>query len=175
MNAQGEKIHAFIDSQNLNLSVRKDIIRQGKVVYNGWPLDFKKFYRYIRDKYKTDEVFLFIGRKSGNEKLYSFLEGVGYNVIYKPCVEYNDGGETKNKGNVDAELVLHTMIEFPNYQKAIIVSGDGDYFCLIEYLERMGKLFKIFIPNKTSFSSLLRPYLKYAVYVTDIKEGLEKR
>ena len=24
------------------------------------------------------------------------------------------------------------MIEFPNYNKAIIVAGDGDYYCLIE-------------------------------------------
>jgi uncharacterized LabA/DUF88 family protein len=35
------------------------------------------------------------------------------------------------KGNVDAELVLHTMIEYDNYSKAIIISGDGDFFCLV--------------------------------------------
>ena len=31
------------------------------------------------------------------------------------------------KGNVDAELVLHTMIEYKHFDKAIIVSGDGDF------------------------------------------------
>lgn len=95
-------------------------------------------------------------------------------MIYKPCVEYTDGGEKKNKGNVDAELVLHTMIEFPNYHKAMIVSGDGDYFCLIEYLQEMKKLERIVIPNKHSFSGLLKPFLNNAIYVTDLKKQLEK-
>ena len=65
------------------------------------------------------------------------------------------------------------MIELPNYQKAMIVAGDGDYFCLIEYLDRMKKLYRIVIPNKQSFSSLLKPYLKYAFYVTDLRKQLE--
>jgi len=52
------------------------------------------------------------------------------------------------KGNVDAELVLHTMIQYPNYDKAVIVSGDGDFYCLIEYLEKKNKLLKVIAPNK---------------------------
>ena len=39
------------------------------------------------------------------------------------------------KGNVDAELVLYAMKELPNYEQAIIVSGDGDFFSLAEYLK----------------------------------------
>ncbi len=136
-------------------------------------MDFNKLYRYLKDKYKVDEQFLFIGRKTGNENLYAFLEGVGYHVIYKPCVEYSDAGGTKNKGNVDAELVLHSMIQLSTYQKAMIVAGDGDYYCLIEYLEKMKKLYRIVIPNKQSFSSLLKPYLQYAIFVTDLKKQLE--
>jgi uncharacterized LabA/DUF88 family protein len=46
----------------------------------------------------------------------------------------------KVKGNVDAELVLHAMIEYPNYDKALIVTGDGDFFCLVEYLIKQDKL-----------------------------------
>lgn len=40
-----EVIYAFIDSQNLNLSVQKDIKEKGigKIIYKGWKLDFKKF------------------------------------------------------------------------------------------------------------------------------------
>jgi len=76
---------------------------------------------------------------------------------------------------VDAELVLHTMIEYPNYDKAIIVSGDGDYYCLIEYLETHNKLSKVFIPNKKSYSSLLRKYNRYMAYVTELRAKLEYR
>lgn len=78
------------------------------------------------------------------------------------------------KGNVDAELVLHSMIELPNYDKAIIVAGDGDYCCLLDYLKKNNKLAKLAIPNKYSYSSLLKPYLPYAVYISDLKSSLER-
>lgn len=174
MGDKAEDVYAFIDSQNLNLSVQKDIVNnEGKNIYKGWKLDFERFFIYLRDKYKVEKAFLFIGRVAGNENLYHFLENVGYKVIYKPTLEYKDGKEKFTKGNVDAELVLHTMIEFPNYDKAIIVSGDGDYYCLIEYLDLQKKLSKIVIPNRNSFSSLLRKYSRYMVFVTDLRTKLE--
>ncbi len=175
MNFKTEKIYAFIDSQNLNLSILKDIVKEqtGKMIYKGWKLDFKKFYVYLKDKYKVDKAFLFIGHVVGNESLYRFLEETGYSVIYKPTLNYSEGKEKIIKGNVDAELVLHTMIEFPNYNKAIIASGDGDYYCLIEYLELQNKLFHIIIPNKFSYSSLLKNYRRYFVFVNDIKAKVE--
>ena len=55
---------------------------------------------------------------------------------------------SKVKGNVDAELVFHTMVEWNNYDRAVIVSGDGDFYCLIEYLKMKGKLEKLLIPNR---------------------------
>ncbi len=174
MGGNAEIVHAFIDSQNLNLSVQNDIVNAaGVTIYEGWKLDFRRFFIYLRDKYKVDKAYLFIGRVVGNKSLYKFLEDVGYRVIYKPTLEYTDGKARFTKGNVDAELVLHAMIEFPNYSKAIIVSGDGDYHCLIEYLEKQGKLSHIVIPNKTSYSSLLREYSRYFVFVTDLRGKLE--
>lgn len=173
MGENAEVIYTFIDSQNLNLSVRNDIVNGGKTLYKGWELDFRRFFVYLKDKYKVDKAYLFIGRVAGNERLYKFLEDVGYVVVYKPTLEYKDGKKKFTKGNVDAELVLHAMIEYPNYDNAIIVSGDGDYYCLIEYLETQNKLSRIIIPNKTSYSSLLRKYSQYMVYVTDLRVKLE--
>ncbi len=176
MSKKSEIIYAFIDSQNLNLSVLKDINnKSGKKKYVGWKLDFKRFFIYLKDKYKVTKAYLFIGRIAGNESLYHFLENVGYTVIYKPTLEYKNGKEKAIKGNVDAELVLHTMIELSNFDKAIIVSGDGDFNCLIEYLEAQEKLLKVMIPNKISYSSLLRKFRKYFVYISDLKSKLEYR
>ena len=104
MNFKTEKIYAFIDSQNLNLSVLKDIEKEktGELIYRGWKLDFKKFYIYLKDKYKVDKAFLFIGRVAVYETLYKFLEDTGYIVIYKPTLNYSEGKEKIIKGNVDA-------------------------------------------------------------------------
>ena len=153
---------AFIDSQNLNLGVKGC----------GWDLDFAKFYVYLKDKYKVEKAFLFIGYVSGNEALYTFLQKAGYIVIFKPTLEYKKDGEIHTKGNVDAELVLHTMIEYPNYDKAIIISGDGDFYCLIEYLEKNEKLGRIIIPNRRSYSQLLWKFRKYMDYMNNLDNKL---
>ena len=171
-----KSIYAFIDSQNLNLSVLNDIRnRKKKVFYKGWKLDFQRFFVYLKDKYRVKKAFLFIGYVPGNEQLYVYLQKAGYILIFKPTLEYKKRGEVIRKGNVDAELVLHTMDELPNYDKAIIVAGDGDYYCLIEYLERKKKLLHVFIPNYYSYSSLLRKFRKYFVYVNSLRSKLEDR
>ena len=76
------------------------------------------------------------------------------------------------KGNVDAELVLHTMIQYPDYDKAIIISGDGDFFCLVEYLESKNKLLHILTPNK-HYSRLFKKYSGFIVQVDWLKGSLE--
>src|SRR3990167_10497613 len=109
------KIFAFIDSQNLNLGVRSQ----------GWKLDFARFRVYLEEKYQVGKVFLFIGFIDGNQMLYTYLQKAGYVCIFKPTVITTENKKIKIKGNVDAELVLHSMIEYLNYDRAIIVSGDG--------------------------------------------------
>lgn len=72
----------------------------------------------------------------------------------------------KFKGNVDAELVLHSAaIEFPHYDQAIIVAGDGNYHCLLEYLESKSKLYKLIIPNRYSESRLLSKFQSYKIFL----------
>ena len=164
-------IYAFIDSQNLNLGTSKDIYRNGKKIYKGWRLDFKKFRRYLSDKFRVSKAFLFIGYIPQNKPLYKKLRSYGYELIYKPTVKDSEG---RPKGNVDAELVLHSAaIEFSNYDKAVIVAGDGDYRCLYEFLEKKNKLFHIIIPNKYSESSLLKKFQDYKIFLYREKENLK--
>lgn len=97
--------YAFIDSQNINLSIRKQ----------GWVLDFRKFRTYLKDKYKVTEAFLFIGYVYENQDLYTNLQKDGYILIFKPTLRLPSG---KVKGNVDAELVLHAMIEYEGLRQS---------------------------------------------------------
>lgn len=153
--------YAFIDSQNLNLGIRS----------LGWQLDFATFRRYLRDKYKVEKAFLFIGYKFGNESLYTQLQVAGYLLVFKPTLEIKKNKTTVIKGNVDAELVLHSMIEYGNYAQALIVSGDGDFHCLVEYLENKKKLCRVLTPNR-KYSSLLRKYDRYVVRLDLLKNVL---
>lgn len=161
-----QKIYAFIDSQNLNLGVRSQ----------GWELDFARFRVYLKDKYKVEKAFLFIGFLNKNRSLYKFLKKAGYVLVFKPILEAKRGKKIILKGNIDAELVLHSMIEYPNYSKAVIISGDGDFHCLIEYLEKKSKLFRVIIPNQRSYSSLFLPFKKYLSFINiNLKEKLVKK
>lgn len=157
-----ENNYAFLDSQNLNLNIRNQ----------GWILDFAYFRIYLRDKYSVNKAFLFIGYVEDNKKLYDFLTRVGYTCIFKPTLGYKDGS---TKGNCDAELVLQTMIEYKNFDQAIIVTGDGDFHCLAKYLHEEKKLKALLIPNRHKFSALLRfrifhPYLRF---MNDLRNKLE--
>jgi uncharacterized LabA/DUF88 family protein len=88
-------------------------------------------------------------------------------------VQYFENGKQTVKGNVDAELVLHTAaIEYSNYEKAIIVSGDGDFACLLEFLQDNNKLLRVFTPN-SQYSKLLKPYSRYIVELSQLKNSLE--
>ncbi len=152
--------YAFIDSQNLNLSIRSQ----------GWVLDFGKFRQYLRDKYGIAKAFLFIGYIYENQDLYTGLQKDGFILVFKPTLELPNG---KVKGNVDAELVLHTLIEYNNYNKALIVTGDGDFYCLVDYLRKNNKLLKLMIPNKNSYSSLFRKMMTHIAFMNDLRSKLE--
>ncbi len=159
--------YAFIDSQNLNLGVQRV----------GWKMDWKKFRQFLKDEYKVDKAYMFIGYVPDNEDLYKQMQEAGYLVVLKPTVDMymtkEELADDKHvtKGNADAELVLHAMKELPNYDKAILVSGDGDFFCLVEYLDQVNKLHTLLAPN-SHFSSLYTPFEQKVVVLDNYKKKL---
>jgi len=154
--------YAFIDSQNLNLSIQEQ----------GWKLDFGRFRIYLKDQYGVNKAFLFIGYVPTNESLYISLQNCGYILVFKPTMILPSG---KPKGNVDAELVMHAMIEYLNYEKAVIVTGDGDYYCLIDYLRKNDKLLRLIIPNQYKYSALLGKFAHQIVFMNGLKDKLGYR
>jgi uncharacterized LabA/DUF88 family protein len=164
METETKIIYAFIDSQNLKLGVMSQ----------GWRLDYARFFVFLQEKYKAEKVFLFMGYVAGNEQLYTELQKYGYVIVFKPTLIIKRDGKEKIKGNVDAELVLHSMIEYPNFNKSIIVSGDGDFHCLVSYFVEKKKLEKIIVPNER-FSSLLRKYANHIVNINLFRGKVEKQ
>jgi uncharacterized LabA/DUF88 family protein len=153
--------YAFIDGQNLNQGIQS----------LGWRLDFKKFRIYLKDKYQITKVYYFVGYLAKNEPLYDFLKKAGFVLIFKPTLERSNGAV---KGNCDAELVLQAMIEYSRYDKAVIVTGDGDFTCLIDYLRYKGKLAMVLIPNENRYSSLIRRATqgRYRAFISDLRPRL---
>lgn len=156
--------YAFIDGNNLYLGVKTQNIK----------LDYRKLRFYLRDKLNVEKAFIFIGYDQSQTALYSALQSYGFILVFKPTVIYRDpSGHKQMKGNVDAELVLHaSAIEYANYKKAIIISSDGDFACLIRFLSEHNKLEKLITPTE-QYSKLLRSFNKYILPLKAIKSNIE--
>jgi len=64
------------------------------------------------------------------------------------------------------------MIEYNNFNKAVIITGDGDFYCLVEHLIKHKKLEKLIIPDKNKYSSLLKKFVPYILFMNGLKEKL---
>lgn len=102
---------AFIDAQNLTMGILR----------LGWRLDWNKFSVYLKDKYKADKIFVFIGFLERNIEFYEFLRRCGYILVFKPVIAF-DG---KTKGNCDGDMIVYIMSRLQNYNKAIVINSDG--------------------------------------------------
>ena len=153
--------YAFIDGQNLNLSIQE----------LGWRLDFKRFRVYLSDKYGVGRAYYFIGFVDGNSDLYVSLQSAGYILIFKPTLRDKEG---KVKGNCDAELVLQAMVDLKEYHQAVIVTGDGDLACLVNYLHKTDKLLRVLAPNRHKCSRLLnKAAQKQIAHMNELRQRLE--
>ncbi len=155
------KAYAFIDSQNLNLGVQE----------LGWKLDFERFRVYLKEKYGVEKAYLFIGYLPENQSLYKSLQEYGYVLVFKPVLK-DKGGCVK--GNVDADLVLQAMIDYPDYEKAVIVTSDGDFQCLVNYLYGKEKLALVLSPNHKKCSVLLKKAAREKInFLNDLDKRLK--
>lgn len=154
--------YAYIDGANLHKGVKN----------TGWRLDYKKLRVWLKEKYGVVQAYLFIGLIPKNKDLYTHLQECGFTLIYK---EVTYGGDGCVKGNCDADLVLRvTRDAFENsFEKAILVSGDGDYAGLVKFLQEKNKMAAILspsLPNKCSI--LLKRTGAPIAYLIDQKRNL---
>ncbi len=153
--------YAFIDGTNLYQSMKR----------MGWELDYRRFRIYLSEHYGVAKAYYFLGYVPSNTGLYNSLQSSGYILIFKPILETPDGSV---KGNCDAELVLQAMIDLENYEKAIIVSSDGDFYCLINHLRNNEKLLCVISPSKRWCSRLLDISAKGRItYLETLQNKLE--
>ncbi len=135
--------YAFIDAQNLHLGIQR----------LGWKLDYTRFRVYLAEKYAVTKAMLFLGYLPSQKRMYQTFRRQGYDLIFKPVLEK---AGSPVKGNVDAELVLHAMLEYSNYEKAVVVTSDGDFACLVRHLYSQEKLATVISPEYHTCSILLK-------------------
>lgn len=140
-----ENNFAYIDGANLHKGIQE----------LGWQLDYKRFRMFLLEKYGVNKAYIFLGFIPTNANLYRDLQNWGYIVVFKPTLP-DSAGEVK--GNCDAELVLQAVSDMYEslYDNAVVVTGDGDFACLIKFLKEKDRFRVVLSPNYRKASVLLR-------------------
>lgn len=152
---------AFIDGQNLYMGT--------KSCGPSWEIDLAKFKVYLEKKYNVSEIYYFLGYvQDENEELYEKIQKAGLILKFR---EHNSAMLGKKKGNVDSDIifsVMKKMYKDEDFNKIILVSGDGDYKMLVDFLIEENKFEKILFPNKQYASSLYKKMgRKYFAHLED--------
>ena len=154
---------AFIDGQNLYLGLTD----------SDWKADYKKFRNFLTQKFSVTEAYYFLGYiMEENTNLYYALQKSGFIVSFR---EHSQAMAGKKKGNVDVEIVFEMMrnlVDNPeNFNKIVLVSGDGDYKKCIDYLIKKDK--RILFPNNKYSSLYDKIDNKYKMRIQDIRNKIE--
>ena len=155
---------AFIDNQNLNRGTRSE----------GWRVDWFKFRQFLAREFDVTRAYMFIGYLDEYRPMYDQLTGYGFTVIFKPTVEIKSQQDSFTKGNVDVELVLQVMQDYNNYDQAVIVSADGDFYSLINYLSQTSKLKRLLIPS-SKYSNLLQEFSDLMTHLGYYRQELDHK
>ena len=127
MKPDAEKVRnlAFIDGQNLYMGTAKREV-------DPWKINLARFRVYLKNKYNVDEAYYFLGYvQEENQELYDEIQKAGFILKFR---EHNPAMIGKKKGNVDSDIIFHIMKKMykeEDFEKIILVSGDGDYKYLL--------------------------------------------
>ncbi len=161
---------AFIDGQNLYMNTAKKEI-------NSWEIDLVRFRIYLEKKYNVEKAYYFLGYvQEKNQELYEKIQNAGFVLLFR---EHNPAMIGKKKGNVDSDiifLIMKKLYKKEAFNKVVLVSGDGDYKQLVDFLIEEKRFEKILFPDKKFASSLYKKLgSEYFDYLEnkDIRDKIE--
>lgn len=144
------KNYAFIDGQNLYMGTAK---RE----HDPWRVDLRRFRVYLEQKYRVEKAYYFLGYvQETNQELYEEIQNAGFILSFR---QHNPAMLGKKKGNVDSDIIFHIMKKLYKqeaFDKVILVSGDGDYKMLVDFLIEEKRFGKMLFPDKKFASSLYK-------------------
>lgn len=141
---------AFIDAQNLHMGT-------SKIEENPWKIDLKKFRVYLTDHYSIQTAYYFLGFVNEDyQSMYTKIQEAGFVLIFR---EHSKIMASHKKGNVDSDIIFEAMRklhEGDEFDKIVLVAGDGDYKKLVDFLIKHERFEKILFPNRKRASSLYK-------------------
>ncbi|HMS31739.1 MAG TPA: NYN domain-containing protein [Candidatus Saccharibacteria bacterium] len=164
--------YAYIDGQNLHLGTTK-----GEPV---WYIDLARFRVYLKEKYKVEKAYYYLGYVQEGEQaeeLYEDIQSAGFILVFR---QHSKAMISNKKGNVDSDIIFNIMKRLylkEKFDKIVLVSGDGDYKMLVDFLIEQNKFKKILFPSAraSSLYKSIRTVFYDCLSNRDVKSKIEKR
>ncbi len=140
----GQRVGVLIDVQNLYHSAKN--------LY-GARVNFGEVLKLAVSKRNLIRAFAYVVRtKTGEEKAFhEALSKLGIEIRVKDLQEFYGGAK---KADWDVGLAVDAIKLSPNVDTLVLVSGDGDFVLLVEYLKNQGKRVEVLAFGRSSSSQL---------------------
>lgn len=164
-----ERIAIFIDGANMFYAQRK----------MGWHIDYKKVYDFYANQAQVYNAFYYTSVTNppdpGMEGFLRALTGMGYTVRRKTVKEITDqeSGQIIRKANLDIEIVIDMLTTADLYDRAALITGDGDFERAVEYLRGRGKRIEGLGVRAMAAYDLVNAMDQY-LYLEDYRNDMEK-
>jgi uncharacterized LabA/DUF88 family protein len=120
-----DKIAVFVDAANIEIAAKA----------KGWRFDYQKLERELTKSAPEVLGLFYYTAIEGDYQIKA--KGIeNYQVISKPVSCYQDGNK---KGNLDLENARDLITKSREFGTAVLVSGDGDFTCIVEHLQQQQK------------------------------------
>jgi len=140
----GQRVAVLIDVQNLYHSAKN--LYQARV-------NFREILKLAVSGRSLIRVFAYVVRtKTGEEKpFFEALTKLGIETRVRDLQEFYGG---LKKADWDVGIVIDAIRIAPGVDTLVLVSGDGDFIALVEYLKNQGKRTEVIAFGKTTSSRL---------------------
>ena len=138
--------YVFIDATNIIYGTKR----------LGWRMDFEKLAKYLWERFNAKRILYYAGVDDENKKqlkFYEKLQDFGYSLRLIPVKRFSDG---KVKADVDSRMTFEMMLYINKHDSVIVFTGDGDYYWVIEYLQKNKQSIKLFGSGKSVARELKR-------------------
>jgi uncharacterized LabA/DUF88 family protein len=129
-----DRLALFIDGANL-YSAAKSL---------GFDIDYRKLLEEFRKRSVLVRAYYYTALVENEEyspirPLVDWLDYNGYRLVTKAAREYTDSqGRKRWRGDMDVEIAVDMMETAAHADHVVLFSGDGDFRCLVEAVQRKG-------------------------------------
>lgn len=165
------RVSLFLDGANL-FYMQRDYLR--------WWTDPKKILDFVRTKGELVDAFYYMGvdapPEAKQEGYLKALPTMGYTLVTKTLknILLSDG-TTKQKANLDVEIVLDMFNTIDHYDMAVLISGDGDFERPLQLLRARGKRFFVMSTNNIVAEEIRAVAGSHYIDFWDIRTQVEKQ